>query len=146
MECCDHLSEFSVHSDEIGMSKTFDKVCEPKLKINYTYDFGSSTYLELSVMNNYALDVPEKILLLSRNEPLKIMCATCNKKPALNICTVCMYEDYAFYCKTCSKKHAEECEDFNDYAEIPVVNSPRLGTCGYTGGTIDTERDGYYKR
>jgi hypothetical protein len=26
-------------------------------------------------------------------------------------------------------------------AQMPVVNSPRMGECGYEGGTIDIERD-----
>ena len=44
-----------------------------------------------------------------------------------------------------SAKHSEICDDFEDYAEMPVVNSPRMGECGYSGGEIDTERDGPYK-
>ncbi|HDR51364.1 MAG TPA: hypothetical protein ENN90_07050 [Mariniphaga anaerophila] len=55
-------------------------------------------------------------------------------------------EKDAFFCETCSEKHAEECEDFADYAEMPVVNSPRMGECGYDGGTIDLERDGPFKK
>jgi hypothetical protein len=27
---------------------------------------------------------------------------------------------------------------------MPIVNSPRMGVCGYEGGTIDKERDGIY--
>lgn len=44
------------------------------------------------------------------------------------------------------EKHTEECEDFNDYAQMPVVNSPRMGECGYDGGTIDLERDKPYRK
>ena len=29
--------------------------------------------------------------------------------------------------------------------ESTVVNSPRMGECGYEGGSIDLERDGVYK-
>ena len=36
-----------------------------------------------------------------------------------------------------------ECSDFDDYASMPVVNSPRMGVCGYEGGSIDLERDTY---
>jgi hypothetical protein len=39
----------------------------------------------------------------------------------------------------------KKCSDFDDYAAMPIVNSPRAGVCGYTGGTIDKERDGAYK-
>jgi len=74
------------------------------------------------------------------------MCTSCKKKPAINICVVCCYEEMAFFCEKCSVIHAETCEDFADYAEMPVVNSPRMGECGYTGGRIDTKRDGVYKK
>jgi hypothetical protein len=52
------------------------------------------------------------------------------------------YEDDYLFCPKCAKKHAKECRDFEAYAAMPVVNFPRMGVCGYTGGTIDTERDG----
>jgi len=28
---------------------------------------------------------------------------------------------------------------------MSVVNSPRMGECGYEGGTIDTARDGHFQ-
>ena len=56
-----------------------------------------------------------------------------------------LYEEYAFYCKDCQKKHAKVCPDFKDYAAMPVVNSPRMGVCGYDGGRIDKKRDGVFK-
>ena len=55
-----------------------------------------------------------------------------------------MYEGTGFFCDDCAEKHTKECEDFADYAEMPVVNSPRMGECAYDGGTIDTERDGVF--
>jgi hypothetical protein len=55
-----------------------------------------------------------------------------------------MYDDNAEFCDKCAEKHAKKCEDFADYASMPVVNSPRMGVCGYEGGSIDTERDGVY--
>jgi hypothetical protein len=48
------------------------------------------------------------------------------------------------FCDKCAKKHAKKCEDFEDYAALPVVNSPRMGVCAYEGGCIDTERDGAF--
>jgi hypothetical protein len=68
----------------------------------------------------------------------------CGKVPATQICVVCSCEEDAYYCEKCAKKHAKECEDFADYAAMPIVNSPRMGVCGYEGGTIDTERDGVF--
>ena len=47
------------------------------------------------------------------------------------------------YCEKCKKKPEKTCEDA-DYSMMSVVNSPRMGECGYEGGSIDTERDGVY--
>jgi hypothetical protein len=43
------------------------------------------------------------------------------------------------------KKVEKTCADFEEFARMPVVHSPRMGVCGYTGGIIDAERDGPYK-
>ena len=117
---------------------------ETGLKLEYDYDFGSTTSVSLQVMGSYKLNLKENVLLLSRNEPLEILCSSCNKNAATAICSVHIEEGEGFYCEACAAKHEEECEDFADYARMPVVNSPRMGVCGYTGGTIDTERDGVY--
>lgn len=146
VECCGHMSAFSHKNFKVSMKDTFDEVCSPTLKIGYEYDFGDTTYLEVSIHKRYAIKTPEKIKLLSRNNPLKIMCAICKKEPAVNICTACMWDEDSFFCESCSEKHEEVCEDFADYGRMPVVNSPRMGVCGYGGGVIDTERDGVYKK
>jgi hypothetical protein len=146
MECCGHLSSFYTQNGEISFTKKMKDVLEPKLKLNYDYDFGSTTTVMLQVADSFKINMKEKILLLSRNEPLKIMCRQCHQQPASSICMVHVYDEgEGFYCGQCAEKHAEECEDFADYAEMPVVNSPRMGVCGYEGGQIDTERDGVYK-
>ena len=145
LECCGHLSAFGHNNFKVKMSHKVEDVFQPKIKIYHDYDFGTTTRVFLKVRKHYQLNLKEKIILLSRNEPLKIMCSSCKKEPAVNICTVCLYEKGAFFCETCSGKHAEVYEDFNDYAQMPVVNSPRMGECGYEGGIIDLERDGTYK-
>ena len=145
LECCGHLSEFGSKTIKVKMSHKVKDVFEPKVKIYHDYDFGTTTRVFLKGLKHYQLNLKENIILLSRNEPLKIMCASCKKEPAINICSVCCYEEMAFFCKKCSKKHEKECADFADYSCMPVVNSPRMGECGYTGGSIDLERDGVYK-
>lgn len=146
LECCGHMSSFGYKNTEIGMNNKVGDVFKPKLKIFHDYDFGSTTRVFLQGKKQYSLNLSEDIILLSRNEPLNLMCATCKSKPAVNLCTVCSWDGYAFFCKSCSKKHAETCEDFDDYSQMPVVNSPRMGVCGYTGGAIDFKRDGVYKK
>ncbi len=154
LECCGHMSSFelsgkSYHTDwdddfvEIGEPKSTQcgALFQKGMKIDYEYDMGSTTALIVKVLEEYQLPVAGGLELLSRNEPLPIMCHTCSTAVAVTICSV----DFGLFCKKCAKKHAKECEDFADYAELPVCNSPRMGVCAYEGGEIDTARDGIYK-
>lgn len=158
LECCGHLSAFinpkekkrysmfdidEMQSDaeEIMDSATKDMLIKG-MKLTHEYDFGSTTTLLLTVSEQFPVAVPGGIILLSRNEPLEIMCEVCKSASATTICTTC-YDPNTF-CKKCAKKHAKTCEDFADYSAMPVVNSPRMGICGYDGGTIDKKRDGIF--
>lgn len=114
--------------------------------IEYDYDFGSTTQLTIKVLEEFDFKADSKVILLSRNEPLEILCDICNKEPAVEICCVCIGQEEALFCKKCAKKHKKTCEDFADYASMPIINSPRMGTCAYDGGTIDIERDGVFKK
>jgi hypothetical protein len=145
LECCGHLSEFRNNKIKVKKKALVEDVFQPKVKIYHDYDFGTTTRVFLNAKKQYQLNLEKRIILLSRNEPLKLMCTLCKEQPAINICTVCCYQEMAFFCKKCSKKHAKTCEDFADYGEMPIVNSPRMGQCGYTGGRIDIKRDGVYK-
>jgi len=146
LECCGHMSEFGHKQFKVSMSQKVQAVLEPRVKIYHDYDFGTTTRVFLKGLKHYQLNLNESVLLLSRNEPLKIMCVKCKKEPAVNLCNTCIYEMEAFFCKKCSKEHEKVCDDFADYACMPVVNSPRMGECGYDGGSIDLERDGVYKK
>lgn len=130
---------------EIPMSRTAEKAMYEGQKIEYEYDFGSSTDLLITVEKELNIKPKEKIILLSRNEPLKIMCDKCGIRPATQICPIHDWEYDSYFCDKCTKIHAKECPEFEEYAKRPVVNSPRMGVCGYGGGSIDTERDGVYK-
>ena len=154
LECCGHLSSFRVKNkqyewsdDEFGenLGQKVSDIFYKGLKLKYEYDFGSTTQLEIQVLNEYHINVFGGILLLSRNEPLPILCHLCNKKPAAEICSIHIYEDACMFCKSCAKKHEKECPDFEDYASMPLYNSPRMGVCAYEGGIIDKERDGVWK-
>ena len=145
LECCGHMSEFRKGREEIDMSLKVKDVLVSSQKLVYDYDFGSTTRLSIKGLKHYELNETSVIILLSRNEPLQIMCSMCGKAPAVSMCTTCCWGSEAFFCKKCAKKHEKECEDFTDYSNMPVVNSPRMGVCGYDGGRIDLERDGVYK-
>lgn len=146
LDCCDHLSGFGHKDFKVKMSQEVQDVFEPRVKIYHDYDYGTTTRVFLKGLKHYQLNIEDQIILLSRNEPLKLMCSTCKVEPAVNICTTCNWEQYSFFCKKCSKKHEKECEYFNEDSRLPVVNSPRMGQCGYTGGFIDLERDGVYRK
>jgi len=128
------------------MNHKVHDVFDSGIKIFHDYDFGTTTRVFLKGLKHYQLNIEDQIILLSRNEPLKLICATCKVEPAVNICTSCNWEQYSFFCKKCSKKHEKVCEYFNEDSSLPVVNSPRMGQCGYTGGMIDVERDGIYRK
>ena len=128
---------------EVPLSRKAKKVFYKDLKLQYQYDFGSTTQLQVTVVGEYPIKADQKIVLLSRNEPLGLKCEQCEKNTAVVLCSVCFgYEDEGLFCPTCAKKHAKTCEDFRAYSAMPVVNSPRMGVCAYVGGEIDIERDG----
>jgi hypothetical protein len=145
LDCCGHMSGFHLKKGEIEMDDIVGNVLTPKTKISHDYDYGTTTRTFIKSIKVYDLDFDDDIVLLSRNESLKIMCSLCNTKPATVLCSVCLWESNAYFCKTCSKKHAKTCDDFEDYARMDVVNSPRMGECGYEGGSFDKKRDGAYK-
>jgi hypothetical protein len=142
LECCGHLSafkiagaQFSVQTaaeagdpwfappwPEYNMHVAVGKVFRPGLKFSYEYDFGSTTHLELRVVGEREGTLAKgQVKLLARNEPPQILCESC-KKPAA---WVDVYEGEGWLC--------EECLDNRDEGVLPVVNSPRVGVCGYTG-------------
>jgi len=139
LECCGHLSKFY----EAGMAKKAGEVFDRTDKLGYEYDFGSTTTLYIKLLGTYQSEKNKEIILLSRNEPLLLICDNCKLNPSVSICTVCQDDDYNClqFCSDCAKIHKKECADFDDYSEAPIVNSPRMGECAYEGGTIDVERD-----
>ena len=162
LECCGHMSAFRLPQKrgvgvmrsfsplelsgivgeygELPVNKKVKDLFSKDLVLEYEYDFGSTTALQLSVVEEFRVSADIPLMLLSRNEPLNILCEVCSKEPATTLCTVCTDQE-TMYCKACAKKHAKKCTDFADYAAMPVVNSPRMGVCAYTGGDIDKERD-----
>ena len=126
---------------EIPKSRKAKKVFNKGLKLIYDYDFGSTTSLEIVTISEFSVTASDNILLASRNNPFTIPCSSCGKTKATEICIQCSYEEDAMFCAKCAKKHEKTCSDFEDYAAMRIVNSPRMGVCGYDGGIIDKERD-----
>jgi len=147
LECCGHLSNFTFREEDFdeddfdnfegsspfgppGSKVTAKKLADrvkPGDVFFYEYDFGSTTALKLKVVGHRE-GVMKKgdVQVLARNLPPEIAC-DCGK-PAVLVCTECMWDEAGWLCKSCAKNH--EC---GDDILLPVVNSPRVGVCGYTG-------------
>jgi len=152
LECCGHLSAFTINKvryelDTGGvdamwpnifgrahptqsMNARLYSVLSPDLRFLHEYDFGSTTRLDMMCISERQ-GALKKIEILARNDLPDFVCKSCGK-PAKEVCTECLYDGTGFLCEKCAKKH--KCgEDML----LPVVNSPRMGVCGYTGNRDD---------
>jgi hypothetical protein len=68
------------------------------------------------------------VRLLARNDAPVWTCTECDNA-AVSLCSYCIDEDDTFLCEA----HAED-HECGEEAMLPVVNSPRMGVCGYSGG------------
>lgn len=92
----------------------------------HEYDFGSTTELKLQVLSKREGVLKRgTVRLLARNLAPEFFCK-CGK-PATHLDTDVFDED-CFYCDDCSHQNEELGETL-----LPVVNSPRMGICGYCG-------------
>jgi len=150
LECCGHLSAFTInnvryeldtgcvdsmwteifgraHPTKSMDTKLYSVLC-PGLKFSHEYDFGSTTRLEMMCISERQGTL-KKIDVLARNDLPDFVCISCGK-PAKEVCTQCIWDGTGFFCEKCAKKH--KC---GDEMFLPVVNSPRMGMCGYTGNS-----------
>jgi hypothetical protein len=163
LECCDHLSAFEFpvkraprprgfphgigrwlavldqaaeqpmpEDDDTVMDKTLGSRLLPGMGFSYQYDFGSTTHLALRVAGEHpAPAIKGEFKLLARNEPLLVPCSVCGK-PATQFCHECADTDSADLCDGCASAH--EC---GSDMLVPLINSPRLGVCGYCGPSVE---------
>ncbi len=147
VECCGHLSMFSVSgyrystspSDMSGLlgrastersmrAKVGDVFGRIGDKGTYDYDFGSTTRLAIACTGERDGRLgKQSVRLLVRNEALPWTCGICGG-PATLVCCVHEAESSPFVCAA-----HEETHPCSDAMFLPVVNSPRMGVCGYTG-------------
>lgn len=98
-------------------------------RLRYTYDAGSSTTLWIrGGAEDRVAKAGGPVRLLARDEPPRHDCA-CGS-PAESVGTECLWEEDAdsLLCAACAGGH-----DCGEEMLLPLVNSPRAGTCGYTG-------------
>jgi hypothetical protein len=135
LDCCGHLSEFNVGYFEstIGKQRKVSEVFKNKdAQILHLYDMGTTSETVVRVMGVREGKplTARPLVLMARNQAPEFPCMDCGK-PAVLICMECVYEDGAdgTLCQTHAKKHPH-----NNYGEpMPLVNSPRVGMCGYNG-------------
>jgi len=138
LECCGHMSAFEIDGTRYASAQMdgwrsarapLGQVLEVGTKFFYEYDFGSTTELVLNVVALREQGTPKgAVQLLARNEAPQITCSQCETQPATEICTECAWDGAGWLCEACVAEH--EC---GDEMCLPVVNSPRVGVCGYTG-------------
>ena len=128
LECCGHLSAFAVDRRELPMGTRVGTVFPTAgATFHYEYDFGSTTTLMGHVLKRRHGSIGRApVRLLARNDPPALSCMQCTS-PATLVCPYCP-ED-GLFCNT----HADAHEHAAEEAYLPVVNSPRMGICGYTG-------------
>lgn len=146
LECCGHLSAYEIEGvryavmpdreyglDEKSMRGVkLEKVLAEGSTAHYEYDYGTTTELDLRVVGQregiYVGKGPKSFKLLAHNEAPQIPCDKCGKVSAVKICTECRWHGEGWWCEECAASHIEH----EDYF-LPVVNSPRVGECGYVG-------------
>lgn len=128
LECCGHLSAFAVDRRELPMGTRVGTAFPTAgATFHYEYDFGSTTTLTGHVLKRRHGSIGRApVRLLARNDPPALSCMQCTS-PATLVCPYCP-ED-GLFCNT----HADAHEHAAEEAYLPVVNSPRMGICGYTG-------------
>ena len=125
LECCGHLSAFYISgvmysAEDMGSFATMRsknmqvplyRVLRNGKACRYEYDFGTTTELT----------------------PRVLICRTCTSTSVTMICQACIVDKdldpvECYLCDECNTSHG--CDE---YMRLPIVNSPRMGRCGYIG-------------
>lgn len=155
VECCGHLSAFTVHGEQYESSPDTDGFwgMPPARNMNYRlkdivdvgdsllyeYDFGSTTELILGIHScREGEKKNSEIVILSRNNPPKIVCSNCGQNEAKWVNSEGYYKGEPFWCDECLdvENDDEEGECYEPEFLLPICNSPRMGVCGYEGSDI----------
>lgn len=135
LECCNHLSQFSIggwRSEEIAMSRKIEKVFATAVELTHIYDFGTSSITMIKMVGSRqgAPLTGNPIYLMARNKMPPAECRECGE-PADWYCADCLVVrgEWIELCETPCADH-----DHDEYGgPKPLINSPRLGMCGYEG-------------
>jgi hypothetical protein len=115
--------------EDRSLSVPLEKVLKVRQKFSYEYDFGSTTELTLKVLaerDGVIQEGDDVITILARNVAPTILCKVCGK-PATKVAGGYYNVEEHAYCNKCARR-SEDADMM-----LPIVNSPRVGVCGYTG-------------
>ena len=135
LECCGHKSMFTTGgwgSDELANPRRVDSVFKDRVELVHIYDFGTESVTRIKAMGSRRAEplTRRPIVLMARNLIPEAQCIDCDQ-PATHLCQECQQEwdSPGLLCRRHTQDHPHD-----DYGEpIELVNSPRLGLCGYTG-------------
>jgi hypothetical protein len=135
LECCGHMSQFSFggwRGNKIAIKCRVEDVLELGAELTYIYDFGTSSETLIKVVGKREGKpvTSHPITLLVRNVMPESECIEC-KQPAAWLCMECLIEEERW--GTLCDKHMEGHPHDNYGEPVPLVNSPRMGLCGYDG-------------
>jgi hypothetical protein len=133
LECCGHMSSFAYikWTKDIPMTTRIDRAFDVGTELTHIYDFGTSSETLVK-----AVDVRQgkpltarPVYLMVRNTMPVVECTECDQT-AQWLCMECVIEteESGLLCEKHFKKHPHK-----NYGPLPVVNSPRMGMCGYDG-------------
>ena len=134
LECCDHLSKFTRGGwgPGVPMSHAASRVFDHLTEVTHLYDFGTTSQTVIRLVGGregkpLAL---RPIVLMARNDLPEATCQECSGR-ATHYCSECAIERDlpGLLCDKHVKEHS--CDNYR--GPIPLVNSPRLGMCGYEG-------------
>jgi endogenous inhibitor of DNA gyrase (YacG/DUF329 family) len=135
LECCGHLSDFFIGpawGRKVSKKTPADRILQPGIELTHIYDFGTSSETKITVVDVRRGKPITKhpIALMARNNMPENACIECGQ-PATWLCIECVYEDETP--GTLCDQHAKE-HPHDAYGEPhPLLNSPRVGMCGYAG-------------
>ncbi|KAA8680569.1 hypothetical protein ACFHWD_11725 [Clostridium sp. MT-14] len=140
VECCGHLSSFKINGEYYESTTDFEdnwmnskdmniklkNVIDVGDKMDYEYDFGSTTYLRIRVVDKeLSPNTGKQIELMARNNEPPIKCSECGRKAFYYDC-----ENEEYLCENCAENFSGDEEMLE---KLDYENSPRDHVCGYYG-------------
>lgn len=134
LECCGHMSKFSVgdawRGRDIGMTRRVERAFDSAEELIHVYDFGTSSVTRIRRVGERrgSAATNRPVVMMARNDAPAFECMECHASAAL-LCLECVYDDRSgMLCAEHGVGHPRDDDEL-----MPVVNSPRMGLCGYTG-------------